>query len=62
MAAIGQLAAGVAHDNLAPFPTIARALAELGVDRCVFSFAQLYGKVLPIHYERAGMRADEYLD
>ncbi len=23
---------------------------------------QLYGKVLPIHYERAGMRADAYLD
>jgi predicted 2-oxoglutarate/Fe(II)-dependent dioxygenase YbiX len=23
---------------------------------------QLYGKVLPIHYERAGLRADAYLD
>lgn len=23
---------------------------------------QLYGKALPIHYERAGLRADEYLD
>lgn len=23
---------------------------------------QLYGRVLPIHYERAGMRADSYLD
>lgn len=27
-------------------------------DRCL----QLYGKVLPIHYERAGMRADTLLD
>lgn len=23
---------------------------------------QLYGKVLPIHYERAGLRADAFLD
>ncbi len=23
---------------------------------------QLYGRVLPIHYERAGMRADAYID
>ena len=23
---------------------------------------QLYGKVLPIHYERAGLRADDYID
>ncbi len=23
---------------------------------------QLYGRVLPIHLERAGLRADEYLD
>lgn len=23
---------------------------------------QLYGRVLPVHYERAGLRADEYLD
>ena len=23
---------------------------------------QLYGRVLPIHYERAGLRADAYLD
>ncbi len=23
---------------------------------------QLYGRVLPIHYERAGLRADELMD
>jgi len=23
---------------------------------------QLYGKVLPIHYEKAGQRADEFID
>ena len=27
-------------------------------ERCL----QLYGKVLPIHYERAGLRADSYID
>lgn len=27
-------------------------------ERCM----QLYGKVLPVHYERAGMRADGYID
>ena len=39
-------AAGIAHDNLGSFEGIARKMAALGVDRCTFSFAQLYGKVL----------------
>lgn len=39
-------AAGELHDNLGSFETIARRLGELGVTRCTFSFAQLYGKVL----------------
>jgi hypothetical protein len=39
-------AAGEEHDNLRSFERIAEHMAGLGVTRCVFSFAQLYGKVL----------------
>lgn len=38
--------AGRRRDNLAGFEPIAGQMAELGVTRCVFSFAQYYGKVL----------------
>ena len=37
--------AGRSHDNLASFDPIARRMAALGVNGCVVSFAQLYGKV-----------------
>jgi hypothetical protein len=37
--------AGASHDNLAGFGPIAERMAALGARRCVFSFAQLYGKV-----------------
>ncbi len=39
-------AAGDELDNLGAFERIARQMSELGVTRCTFSFAQLYGKVL----------------
>jgi len=39
-------AAGEEHHNFKSFERIATAMAELGVTRCTFSFAQLYGKVL----------------
>ena len=38
--------AGRPQHNYAGFEPIARRLGRLGIRRCVFSFAQLYGKVL----------------
>ncbi|NOZ86408.1 MAG: DUF1848 domain-containing protein [Deltaproteobacteria bacterium] len=37
---------GEFKNNLEPFDFIAEKMAALGVTRCVFSFAQIYGKVI----------------
>ena len=45
---------GEHRNNLATFEIICQHMAGLGVQRCVFSFAQLYGKVLR-RQERLGI-------